>query len=94
MHLILLEVSSSTPLLRYDCQRSIHCAGCTYTEGIANPTGAFLSAAMMLEWLGHAEAATEIRSGVCTVLAQHATPDAGGSLNTSEFTAAVIAQVV
>jgi isocitrate/isopropylmalate dehydrogenase len=49
---------------------------------------------MMLEWLGHAEAATEIRSGVCTVLAQHATPDAGGSLNTSEFTAAVIAQVV
>ena len=71
-------------------------------KGICNPTGAMLSAAMMLEWLGgapgalasHADAADAIRKGVEHVLAREATPDAGGGLTTSQFTDAVIEDVL
>lgn len=72
-------------------------------KGIANPTGAMLSAAMMLEWVGsgptqqqsvHADGAQAIRAAVQKALAQGATPDAGGALTTSQFTDAVIHDVL
>jgi tartrate dehydrogenase/decarboxylase/D-malate dehydrogenase len=60
-------------------------------KGIANPTGAILSAAMMLEWLGEAEAAAAIRSAVeRTLAAQNLTPDVGGTLTTTAITDAIV----
>jgi isocitrate/isopropylmalate dehydrogenase len=60
-------------------------------QGIANPIGAILSAAMMLEWLGLEEAGKSIRHGVEAVLSQGVgTPDLGGDLHTSEVTDLVI----
>ena len=60
-------------------------------RGIANPVGAVLSAALMLEWLGEAGAAAAIRRAVERVLAAgHATPDLGGRLTTREMTAALV----
>jgi tartrate dehydrogenase/decarboxylase / D-malate dehydrogenase len=60
-------------------------------KGIANPTGAFLSAAMMLEWLGETAAARQVRAAVeQTFAAGHLTPDVGGKLKTDEFTSAVV----
>ena len=60
-------------------------------KGIANPIAAILSAAMMLEWLGHPElfdGAARIRCAVETVLADPAnrTPDTGGRLSTQQMT--------
>jgi 3-isopropylmalate dehydrogenase len=60
-------------------------------KGIANPIAAILSAAMMLEWLGHPElfnGATRIRCAVETVLSDPAnrTPDTGGRLSTQQMT--------
>ena len=63
-------------------------------KGIANPTGAILSAAMMLEWLGEATAATRIRQAIeRTLAAGHATPDIGGSGTTTTFAAAVVSHL-
>jgi tartrate dehydrogenase/decarboxylase / D-malate dehydrogenase len=63
-------------------------------KGIANPTGAILSAAMMLEWLGEHTAATRIRTAVERALAaKHLTPDVGGTLTTDRVTEAVIREV-
>jgi tartrate dehydrogenase/decarboxylase/D-malate dehydrogenase len=60
-------------------------------KGIANPTGAILSAAMMLEWLGEAGAAAAIRSAVERALAaQNLTPDVGGTLTTTAITDAIV----
>jgi tartrate dehydrogenase/decarboxylase/D-malate dehydrogenase len=60
-------------------------------KGIANPIGAILSAAMMLEWLGLPEAATAVRRAVEAALAQGAaTSDLGGRLTTSQMTDAII----
>jgi len=60
-------------------------------RGIANPTGAILSAAMMLEWLGEADAAVAVRLAVERALAEgHVTPDAGGTLTTAGVTAAIV----
>ena len=54
-------------------------------QGIANPVAAILSAAMLLDWLGEAEAARLVRGAVERVLAEgHTTPDLGGRLSTSE----------
>ena len=51
----------------------------------ANPAGALLSAALMLETLGHAEAATEVERAVEQSLREgRTTPDLGGTLTTSE----------
>ena len=59
-------------------------------KGIANPTGAILSAAMMLEWLGEAEAATAMRCAVeDTLAAGNVTPDVGGTLTMPELTGAI-----
>ena len=60
-------------------------------QGIANPVGAILSAAMMLEWLGQSQAAVAIRKAV-----EHAfndgnlTQDLGGQLTTAKLTAAIV----
>jgi isocitrate/isopropylmalate dehydrogenase len=63
-------------------------------KGIANPTGAILSAAMMLEWLGENAAAAAIRAAIeRTLAAGHLTPDMGGKLNTTQFTAAVVKEL-
>ena len=58
--------------------------------GIANPVGAFLSAAMMLEWLGHPTPAAAIRRSCAEVLCNGATPDVGGTMGTEEVTDAII----
>jgi 3-isopropylmalate dehydrogenase len=51
----------------------------------ANPAGAILSAALMLEYLGHAEAASAVERAVReSVAAGETTRDLGGSLSTTE----------
>jgi tartrate dehydrogenase/decarboxylase / D-malate dehydrogenase len=60
-------------------------------QGIANPAGAILSAAMMLEWLGVNAPATAIRHAVAQAFADgNLTADLGGRLGTAELTAAII----
>jgi tartrate dehydrogenase/decarboxylase/D-malate dehydrogenase len=63
-------------------------------KGIANPTGAVLSAAMMLDWLGEASAAATVRRAVERALAAgHLTPDVGGTLTTAEMTKRIAEQL-
>ncbi|QHS15906.1 isocitrate/isopropylmalate dehydrogenase family protein [haloarchaeon 3A1-DGR] len=60
-------------------------------EGVANPTAAILSAAMLLEHLGYAEAADRVRDSVGSVLADGPrTGDLGGSATTAEMTDAIV----
>jgi tartrate dehydrogenase/decarboxylase/D-malate dehydrogenase len=60
-------------------------------KGISNPTGAILSAAMMLEWLGERAAAASVRGAVERALgARNLTPDVGGTLTTTAITAAIV----
>ena len=60
-------------------------------RGVANPTGAVLSAAMMLEWLGEADSAAAIRTAVEHALgAGQRTPDLGGRLTTTQMTDAIV----
>jgi tartrate dehydrogenase/decarboxylase / D-malate dehydrogenase len=62
--------------------------------GVANPTGAILSAAMMLEWLGERGAAAAVRGAVERALAAgNLTPDVGGTLTTTTITAAIVKQL-
>jgi isocitrate/isopropylmalate dehydrogenase len=62
-------------------------------KGIANPAGLMLSAALMLDHVGQADAATRLRTGVRAALADPAsrTGDLGGRANTQQFTDAVCA---
>jgi tartrate dehydrogenase/decarboxylase/D-malate dehydrogenase len=61
-------------------------------KGVANPIATFWTAALMLEHLGEAAAATRIMRAVETVTARKLfTPDLGGTARTREVTAAVIA---
>jgi 3-isopropylmalate dehydrogenase len=65
-------------------------------KGIANPVATILSAAMMLEWLGHEQTmrgAKRIEAAVQRVFADptNRTPDMGGKLTTSELTDLIIA---
>ncbi len=62
-------------------------------QGIANPIGQIWSAAMMLEHLGHAEAAESVERAIETVLAEPGlhTPDMGGKATTSELGQAIAA---
>ena len=63
-------------------------------RGIANPTAAVLSAAMMLDWLGEASAAATTRAAVDRALATgNLTPDVGGTLTTTEMTQAIVNQI-
>ncbi len=60
-------------------------------EGIANPTAMLLSAAMLVEHLGHDEAGGRVRAAVEGVLADGPhTPDLGGDASTTEVTGAVL----
>jgi 3-isopropylmalate dehydrogenase len=53
--------------------------------GRANPVGAILSASLMLDYLGHADAATMIEDAVARSMREgQSTPDLGGTLTTSQ----------
>ena len=62
-------------------------------KGIANPVGAFWSAALMLEHLGEAQAAAGLMDAIERALAagQANTPDLGGTATTAQVTEAVCA---
>ena len=60
-------------------------------EGVANPTAAILSAAMLVEYLGHVAEGQQVRNAVEGVLSDGPrTGDLGGSATTDEVTAAVV----
>ena len=60
-------------------------------EGVANPTAAILSAAMLLEHLAYDDEAAAVRSAVEAVLRDGPhTPDLGGTASTTDVTEAVI----
>jgi homoisocitrate dehydrogenase len=59
-------------------------------KGVANPCGAILSAAMMMEFLGEPPTARRIEDAVRNALRAGRTPDAGGSLTTHAFTDLVV----
>ncbi len=61
-------------------------------KGVANPIATFWTASMMLEHLGHADAAHELMTAVETVTGTRAclTPDLGGAATTKEVTAALL----
>jgi tartrate dehydrogenase/decarboxylase/D-malate dehydrogenase len=62
-------------------------------QGIANPMAAILSAAMMLEFLGVAQAAARVQAAAARVLqdGRVRTPDLGGRARTAEVGDAVVA---
>jgi tartrate dehydrogenase/decarboxylase/D-malate dehydrogenase len=64
-------------------------------KGIANPVAQILSGAMMLEHLGHPEAAQAIEAAVEKALADPArrTPDLGGRASTADLGAAIAAAI-
>jgi tartrate dehydrogenase/decarboxylase/D-malate dehydrogenase len=67
-------------------------------RGIANPIGQIWSAALMLDWLGHADAAAAVVAAIERVLAAgpaHApiTADLGGTASTSDLGRAIAAAV-
>ncbi len=67
-------------------------------KGIANPVAMILSAALMLEWLGHEDTiqgAARVRQAVETVLAdpKRRTPDLGGTLTTRQMGDAILANL-
>ncbi len=60
-------------------------------KGIANPIGAILSAAMLLDHLGEAAAAARVRHAVqATVAAGITTPDLGGQAATEQVTSTIV----
>ena len=61
-------------------------------QGVANPLGAIWSASMMLDHLGHPEAAAEVFDAFASVLAADGprTRDLGGTASTAEFTQRVL----
>ncbi|MGH3700723.1 MAG: isocitrate/isopropylmalate dehydrogenase family protein [Pseudonocardiaceae bacterium] len=63
-------------------------------QDIANPIGAILSGALLIERLGHTEQATAVRRAVtASILAGWVTPDLGGRLSTKDASAAIRAQL-
>ena len=59
-------------------------------KGIANPVGAILTSAMMLEYLGHKQASDAIQKAVSEAIsANEATRDLGGNLSTSQAGTAI-----
>jgi homoisocitrate dehydrogenase len=63
-------------------------------HGIANPVGAILSAAMLLEHLGADAGTQRVREAVAaTVAAGVTTPDLGGKARTREVTEAIVARL-
>ena len=60
-------------------------------KDVANPIGAILTAAMMLEYLGHQPAADEIeRAVVAAIEANETTHDLGGNLGTKAAGEAIL----
>lgn len=60
-------------------------------KGIANPVAAILASALLLNTLGHSQAAQTIQAAVDQVLQQQIwTPDLGGNATTGEVTNAVV----
>lgn len=65
-----------------------------YGKGIANPIGQIWSGAMMLEHLGHVEAANAVMRAIDLVLAEGPrTPDMGGNATTTDVGKSVAAVV-
>ncbi|WP_134672201.1 isocitrate/isopropylmalate dehydrogenase family protein [Halorussus marinus] len=63
-------------------------------DGVANPSAAMLSAALLLEYLGHDRAGERVRSAVEQTLSTGPhTPDLGGSATTRDVTDAVLASL-
>jgi tartrate dehydrogenase/decarboxylase/D-malate dehydrogenase len=64
-------------------------------KGIANPIGQIWSGAMMLEHLGHADAAKAVETAIEAVIAEKAllTPDMGGKANTKQLGKAIAAAI-
>lgn len=63
-------------------------------DGVANPSAMILSAALLLEYLGHDAAGERVRSAVEATLANGPhTPDLGGSATTQDVTEAVVERV-
>ena len=64
-------------------------------QGVANPLGAIWSGAMMLDHLGHQDAADNIVGAIARVLAESdlRTPDLGGTATTAELPLAIAAAV-
>jgi tartrate dehydrogenase/decarboxylase/D-malate dehydrogenase len=64
-------------------------------KGVANPIGAVWSAAMMLDHLGHPEAAADVVAAMESTLAkpETRTGDLGGTASTAEVTEALVAQL-
>jgi isocitrate/isopropylmalate dehydrogenase len=62
-------------------------------KDVANPSGAILSAAMMLDYLGEHVRADRIRAAVRSAIRKGATRDAGGKLGTKAFTELVVAEI-
>ncbi len=64
-------------------------------QGIANPIGQIWSGAMLLEHLGHPEAAAAIMAAIERVLLQpsHLTPDMGGKASTEALGRAIAAEI-
>lgn len=63
-------------------------------QGVANPTAAILSAALLLEYLGHVDAGANVRDAVESVLEDGPrTGDLGGSAGTEEVTEAVVGRL-
>ena len=60
-------------------------------KGIANPVGQIWSVAMMLEHLGHLDAAAKVEQAIETVLQEPGlrTPDLGGKATTMELGKAI-----
>lgn len=61
-------------------------------RGIANPTGAIWSGALLLDHLGHPEVADAVVAAIARVLAETdvRTPDLGGSASTTQVTDAIL----
>ncbi len=64
-------------------------------QGIANPIGQIWSGAMLLEHLGHPDAAAAIMAAIERVLLQpsHLTPDMGGKASTEALGRAIAAEI-
>jgi 3-isopropylmalate dehydrogenase len=60
-------------------------------RGIANPTGAILTVALLLEYaLKRPDLARVVEAAVAATLRETRTPDIGGKATTAEFTTAVV----
>ena len=63
--------------------------------GLANPVGAILSSALMLDTLGYEDAADAIEQATSEVLGtgRHMTPDIGGTTSTTQMGDAIVARL-